>query len=291
MFQPSQVDVGLVRPEDRYIQNGHLPQSEEFHIADGQALNLDLVLMSGEDSTFLVTVLVDYLQTPFTFDGRPGLLHQIDIQAGKDLFVPVSLNVRGAGAHDVMFVVFKDPYRHPATHELRSARQCPLGGKRAVVVVSGDSTPLRSFQPDLTGTAPPPDVTWGTSFLFASPGGVHPSQPEGQMRLVQEGQAGQAFAYKIWMSSVGDTQARSLDYALIKFFNYHQVSFSGRNVLFVRLAPQQEILFDDFITLPHQAGMHELQIVYVLDPYRSLLQREVATPFVYASDCLGIEVP
>jgi hypothetical protein len=52
----SMIGVGFVRPEDRNTLPGQLSQNDELRVAENEPLSLDLILISGEDATFLVTV-------------------------------------------------------------------------------------------------------------------------------------------------------------------------------------------------------------------------------------------
>lgn len=291
VYNPSEIGLGFVRPEDRNAQSSQLPQNDELRISNGQPLSLDLVLISGKDATFLMTALVDYQQTPFTLDGQPGLLHEIDIIAGKALYIPVQVNVDGPGAHDLIFAAFRDPYNRPMDQDFRDKDQCLFGSRRTVVIVGDDEQPIRSMKPDAEGNPPPVGVDWGVPFLFTNPGDSHPTSPEGQMSLTGQAKPGEAFVYKIWMSNLGSTNPAPVDYALVQFLNFRQVNFNGKDVYVVHLDANQEAIVENNLELPAKAGLNEIQIVYLHDPYKSLLRGEVLTPFVYSSPCLGIEVP
>lgn len=161
IYHPSQINVGLVRPEERNTPIARLTQNDEFRIDENQPFNVDFVLTSGEDATFLITVLLDYQQIPFALDGQTGLLHEIEIQGGKDLFIPVQVSVSGAGAHDLMLLAFKNPYRRLPEQDERQVDSCWMNGTRTVVVVGGDDRPVQTFQPELVGAPPPAGVDWG----------------------------------------------------------------------------------------------------------------------------------
>lgn len=267
------VGVNLSPPDDRVNR-------EEYRLSPGQPLTLDLGLTTGKDATFLVTLLVDYQQTPFVMDGQMGLLHQVDVIAGKDLAIPIQVEINGSGAHDLMVVAFRDPYQ-----------SCRTSGNRAVVIVGDNEEPVRQVQPDAVGNPPPSGVDWGSPLMFTNPGDVHPSQGEGQMRLTQRGRPGQTFDYRIWMSNLGDVDPEPEDFGLVGFLNYRQIDLKGKELFAVHLDEKQEVLIEDSLVLPAEPGIYEFQIVYVVDPYKSLLNGEVSRPFVYASDCLGIEIP
>ena len=160
-----------------------------------------------------------------------------------------------------------------------------------MVIVGEEERPVQAVQPDVVGNPPPPGVGWGAFLKFANPGDVHPSQVAGQMRLTQRGQPGQTFAYKVWISNLGEVDPVPADFGLVRFLNYRQIDFKGKDLFVVHLDVRQEALIEDSLVLPAQAGVNEVQIVYLYDPFKSLLGGEVADPFVYPSDCLGIEVP
>ncbi|MBN1935394.1 MAG: hypothetical protein JW934_12055 [Anaerolineae bacterium] len=176
-----------MRPEDVNTPPNELPQNDELYLAEGEHLDLYLVLVAAQQSTFLVTALVDYQQTPFTLDGQFGLLHEIDQEAEGDLYVPIQIEVSGPGAHDLILIAFKNPYDRPVDHDARFVSPCLFTGRRTVVIVGDDRRPARTVQPDAVGIAPPSGVDWGTALLFAKPGDTHPSRPEGQLRMISPG--------------------------------------------------------------------------------------------------------
>jgi len=102
------------------------------------------------------------------------------------------------------------------------------------------------------------------------------------------GVVGEVFRYQLWIAS---KRPMSLTYAIIAFLDYHQVTINGQEVMVVHLkGSHQEAIIDAELKLPADAGMHELQFVWVWDPYRSILKKEVTSPFVYASPRVGINV-
>jgi hypothetical protein len=291
IYDTSQIGVGFVRPENLNTPPVELPQNDELYLAEGQSLSLYLVLRTGEHAIFLVTVLLDYHQTPFLMDGQRGLLHEVDLESGGDLYVPIQIDIHESGAHDLIILAFKNPYNRPIDHDLRSNEQCLITGRRTVVIAGNDYRPVGIIQPDVVGNAPPSGVDWGPPILFANLGSVHPSQPEGQMNMAAHGNPNQTFAYRVWMSNLGDKTPEPVNYGLVRFMNYHQIDFKGKDLFVVHLDEKQEALLDDKLTLPAQAGVNEVQIIYIYDPYKSLLREEVLAPFVFGSQCLGIQVP
>lgn len=293
IYDSSQAGLGFVRPEDRNTPPSQLPPNEELHIQSGEPLRLDLVANAAQDSTFLVTTLVDYQQVPFSLDGQYGLLHEIRVENGGYLYVPIQIDINGPGAHDLIIMAFRDPYNRPWDQDVRnSAFGCLVSGRRAVVIVDNVDSPAQKTGPNIWGVSPPEEVDFGVRVLFAdmpaSPlDTTHPSQR--QMRMTAYGQAGESFQYQLWLSNY-DSPDDVVDYGLMRFLDFHQIDFKGENLFIAHFEGRQETIVEDSFLLPLQTGVHEVQIVYVFDPYKSVLRGEVLAPFVFSSSCLGIDV-
>lgn len=295
------VGLGFVRPEDRNTPPSQLTQNVELALNSGEPLKLDLIIESGQSTPFLVTVLVDYKQVAFSMDGQYGLLHEIYVESTGDpdapaqvLYIPVEIDIFGPGAHDVVVLGFKNPYDRVWDPEARESGNlsCGLGGQRIVVIVDEVESPYQNISPDVFAAAPPPEIDFGLRVLFAelptsSLDSSHPSKR--QMKFTQNGRAGKDFRYQMWLSNYA-LPDDVVDIAYFRFLDYHQINFKGKDLFVVHFDGRQETIVDDFITLPSQKGVHELQIVYLFDPYKSLLREEVLAPFVMVSDCLGINV-
>jgi hypothetical protein len=292
IYDASQAGIGFVRPEDRYTPPNQLPQNDELHIRSSEPLLLDLVVIAAQDSTFLLTVLLDYQQVTFSLDGQSGLLHEIRVEKEGDLYIPIKIDVSGPGAHDLIIIAFRDPDNRPWDQDARDlAFGCLLSGRRAVVVVDNIDRPVREITPDISGVAPPSGVDFGIRVMFAdmpaSPSDTtHPSQR--QMRMTAHAQVGESFPYQLWLSNY-DLPNDIVDYGLMRFLDFHQVDFKGKDLYVAHFEGRQEAIVEDSFVLPSQPGVHEAQIVYVFDPYKSVLRSEVLAPFVFSSGCLGIE--
>jgi hypothetical protein len=282
------VGIGFVRPGHRDIPPLERPQTEEFRLAEGEPFVPFLILHAKEQTTFLVTVLLDYRQVPFELDGRYGLLHEVTIPPNLDVELPMRVDIEGWGAHDLIVVAFADPHNHSMDPDYRDTMAQRFVGRRAVIVVGSPEEPARHLTPDVTGSPPPPGVTFGLRVAFATASETHPAiDPEQQMFLA-EGQRNKKFPYRIWVSNYHGQAA--VNYALTLFLDFHQIKLNGKDVLNVHLEAGHEVLIDTELILPAEPGVHELQIVYVMDPYRSILRDEVTAPFVFGSPRLGIKV-
>lgn len=280
--------IGFVRPEDRDTPPLERPQIVEMRVPEGEPLSSYLLLRSGERATLLVTVLLDYQQVCFNLDGQEGLLHEVVVEPGGDLELPLRLAVDEQGAHDLVVIAFKEPYNRPADPQYRNRMFQRLVGRRAVVVVGRMEDPVHSPAPDVAGSPPPPEVTFGLRVAFCTAPTDQESHASNRFMALAQAESSETLAYQLWVSNYdGETP---VDYALVRFQDFHQRHLKGKDMVVVHLEPGDEAMIDDSLIVPAEPGVHELQVVYVMDPYRSILRDEVTTPFVFGSNTVGIEV-
>lgn len=282
------IGIGFVQPEHRDIPPLERPQTEEIRVADGELFLSYLLLSSGQRTTLLVTALLDYQQVPFSLDGQEGLLHEVTVDPGGDLELPMRLEVGEPGAHDLVVIAFKEPYNRPMDPDYRGRMFQRLVGRRAVIVVGEVEEPVQTPLPDILGSPPPPRVTFGLRVAFATAPTEAETHPSKRFMAFAQGQCNETFPYQLWVSNYhGETP---VDYALVLLQDFHQVQLKGKDMVVVHLKAGHEATIDDSLILPAEPGVHEFQVVYVMDPYRSILRDEVTTPFVFGSNAVGIEV-
>jgi hypothetical protein len=280
--------IGFVRPEDRDMPPLERPQIEEIRVPEGEPLSSYLLLQSGERATLLVTALVDYQQVPFNLDGQEGLLHEVMVEPGGDLELPLRLEVGEQGAHDLVVIAFKQPYNRPANPQYRNKMFQRLVGRRAVVVVGRMEDPVHSPAPDVVGSPPPPEVTFGLRVSFSTAPTDGETHASNRFMALAQAESNEIFPYQLWVSNYhGETP---VDYALVLFQDFHQLHLKGKDMVVVHLEAGHEATIEDSLIVPAEPGVHELQVVYVMDPYRSILRDEVTTPFVFGSNAVGVEV-
>jgi hypothetical protein len=86
---------------------------------------------------------------------------------------------------------------------------------------------------------------------------------------------GETLALELWGRNTSDKTRR---YVVLPLLDYQQTFFGDASVLHLHMPSGSELFLDDQIKVPDKAGVHELQFVYIFDPYRSL--DEVIDPFV-----------
>lgn len=285
-IQPQSVGIGFVWEEERSLDPSERSSTEDVHLRPGQVFNPYLILHTPETTTVLVTVLLDYIQTEFKLNDKQALLHEITIEPGGDLELPMQVNLHSQGSHDIIVIAFVDPYNKTLDAQYRSSMDSRMVGRRAFVTVGDSNSPAPDIEPGLRGEPMPEHVnlSLGAAFATASELG-HPSDVERQL-YVTTTKAGARFNYQIWLSNPDRQQ--TFEYALVQFFDYHQVPIQNKEFLFVQLGPMEEAILDSEIEVPGQPDVYQMQLVHVLDPYQSIAREEVEAPFVFGSPRIAI---
>ncbi len=284
--------LGWVRPTDLQTPPFQRPQNEELRLAPGEPLDLYLILLNqiGKPRTFLVSALLDYKQISFELDGKNGTLHEVIVPSSTEMNLPLRLNLSGNGAHDLILIAFADPYDHPLDPNTRENEQGGITGRRAVIVVGDRDDPVQRPTPVAFGKDAPtklPLLPIRIGFASAPNGQTtHPSE-----RYITFAQVtpGQRFAYQIWATNFGNVDKDTFNYALVGFLDFHQIDLVQDGVTVVQVRSGQEAVLDASVSVPNTKGVHELQVVYVFDPFKSILRKEVLAPFVLSSLKLGLD--
>lgn len=278
--------IGFVWPEARHLPPEERPQTVELELAEGEVFDPFLILSAEQTTTVLLSVLLNYEQVPFELNEQKSLLHEVVVEPGGDLELPLKVEMEEPGIHDVIVLAFADPYNTSLDYDYRSSmRSKQLVGRRARVVVGGLEAPARRLPSPVQGTPVPPEVDLNLRIAFAqaADGDVHPSQ---RQLYVATTSPGEVFDFQIWASNLGVEQETS--YAVVLLFNYHQLPLKDEDLVLVHLAPNEEAVIDERISLPSVPGVYQMQMVYVFDPYLSILEDEVQAPFVFASPRIAI---
>ena len=282
--------LGFARPTDLQIPPFDRPQTEEFELAEGIPFAPFLILLNRAEQpvTLLVVALLDYEQVPFELDDKTGLLHEVVVPSATELNLPLHLQIAGAGMHDLALVAFVNPYSHPLDIDTRANELGNIVGRRTVVVVGEQKDPFKVLAPVIVGEDPPPNlasipIRVG---LAAAPDKqlTHPSE---RQIVLSEAHPAQEFPYQVWATNFN--QDVPVDYAMIGFLDFHQVDLSQPHVTVVNLGVGQEAIINASVTMPDRTGIHEIQVIYMLDPYKSILQGQVATPFIFSTPRLGVD--
>jgi hypothetical protein len=283
--------VGFVRPEQMSIPALERPQTEEFRLSVGENFAPYLILASNLDqpTSVLVTVLLDYKQVSFELDGETNILHKLELPAGIATNLPMNLTIDEPGAHDLIVIAFAGADEHPLDGETRLDLQPALAGRRAVVIIEGNENPCKKLLPDLMGgPIPESSSDYLRVSLATPPDGQTDIPPADRQFTVTSVSRGQNFSFQVIAKN---EEEEHVDYAMVAFLNFRQVALDNDGVLLASLDPDEEATLDGQVHIPDAAGVYELQIVYVLDPYKSILREEVMAPFIFGSVRVGLQAP
>lgn len=282
--------IGFVRPEDIDIYPYNRPQTQEFRLKEDETFAPFLVLLNGlqEPKTLLLTTILDYRQVIFELDGKEGLLHEVIVPPETDMNLPLRLSIDNVGAHDLQVVLFDDPYNVTSDDLFRMDFSGHAMGRRSVVIVGEDETPVRYLQPVITGMPIPSDVTFTPRVGFASAPSSEEIHPSKRQLYVGEALAGELYPFQMYLNNPDEDEA--IIQAIIPFLDYHQVEMNGFKVIVADLKPRQEAIFNVELALSEEPSIHQFQAILLFDPYRSVLRHEVYDPFVIGSFRIAIDV-
>jgi hypothetical protein len=280
--------IGFVRPEHRNIYPFDRPQTEEFRLVEGEPFEPSMIVINGSQNakTFLVTTILDYLQIEFEVDGVKGLLHEIVVPPETEMELPYKTNIDSTGAHDVQIIAFDYPYNRTLEEDYRMDLYGYVTAKRVSVIVGQNESPNQLLEPLMFGTPIPSDVTFVPSVGFAKvsdKGDVHPSR---RQLYVDSAHAGEPYKFQILLNN---TTEPTMNYALISFLDYHQIEIVNSNIMLARLDLNQQLIIDAEIVLPSDPAIRQFQLIYLFDPYGSVLRQEVAAPFVLGSPRIALD--
>ncbi len=261
----------------------------EIHIEEGEPLKAFYVIRYGiqQARLVLVTALLDYQQVRFTLDGKYGLLHQVTIPPGTtgiEMTVPIQIDIEGKGAHDLQLFIFDDPYNPTLNWDYRSDLHGRTTGIRGVIIVGEDETPVRSLPANTKPVTTAEDATFipYAGFAYISPDDNHPSK---RQLYVDEAKAGELYKFQIYACNRNPED--SMKEVIMLFHNYHKVDINNTDVLIIDFDQYEEVILDVEMLLEEPA-LHYLQMVYLFDPYKSVLNKEVFLPLVLGSPRIAI---
>jgi hypothetical protein len=251
---------------------------------------LVLVNNRATPNVFLVTVVLDYRQAPFMLDGRDGLLHEVTVPPTTELELPFRLTINAQGMHDLQIIAFDDPYNQTLDFNYRSDLFGRVTARRAVLMVGDTREPVRALDIVDRGNPVPQEVAFKAEVGFAKAPipkskALHPSQ---RQLYVDTAQPNQTYPFQVVITNV---EKQAATYALVPFLDFRQVSLAGKDVLAVHLDPGEEAIIDATIRLPEERGVHQLQLLWLFDPYHSVVRKEVLAPFVLGSPRVALNVP
>lgn len=268
--------VGFLRPEERQVHPYHRQSTRNFELQPGSPFSTILTLSTGHDRPYpvLLSVFLDYQQVDFVLDSQSGVLHYLEIVPVVNMEVPLEVPIATPGLHDLFVVAFPQPESHPTEPQERLPPGLGVGGRRTVICVRDCTTPARELPPALVGL---PTDDRSLSVVTGLPlMGNSGQRPQERLLLVTTVNPGEQLPIDLWARNGSDSPRR---YVALPLLDFQQTQFAGSDALYLHMPPRSELLINEQFEAPPKAGIHELQMVYIFDPYRDL-ETEVEDPFV-----------
>lgn len=282
--------VGLVQKKYVDVPPGDRPQQVEFSIAAGEKFSPYLILINNTNNPFpvLVSAILDYKQVYFTLDGINNLLHYVTIPPKTELNIPLELSIESAGIHDLIFVSFYFPDSHPWLNSHREELLwASVGGRRCVVKVGESDVASRNLVPDYYGNKIENHIrTEEVDFLRIT----RLEDEDPAQRKLFSARVARGEVFKAELIVKNEIYEQLTNFSVMLFLNYHQVPVNHQDILMISLYQWEYSTVDFSVETPQQPGVHELQAIYILDPYQSLLEDEIVSPFVLESPRVGLIV-
>jgi hypothetical protein len=280
--------IGFARPEDKDSAPIGRPQTEEFHLQKGQDFSLYLILSNAmnDSRTFLTSMILDFQQVEFKLDGKSGLLHQIVVPANTEINIPLDLKVDRPGFHELFAVIFDDPNNLTLDNAFRLDLAGWIVARRTQIIVEENQTPSGLVQPIITGTPIPSETTFKGRVYFATENTDESIDVSQRQLYVGKANAGKAYDFQMVCNN---TEDQPVTFALVPFLNFHQVEVSGKKQFFVYLNPNEEAVIHQEVLMPENPTVNQFQMVYLFDPYKSVLHGDVYAPFIFGSPRIAID--
>ncbi len=266
----SGVGVGYVAKENLNIHPFERPSNALFHV-DESKFQTYLVLVAYSSSNdpipVAVSLLLDYRQVEFQLDDKNGHLHYFLAEPGVNYNIPIEIDLPQLGWHDLVALAFVDPLSHAETNDSRQ-RLPPLhnySGRRTVVCHINCNQIEKDIPAPTVATEFVDDQSGFSINGFVLSEGSEPPN-ERLMRQV-ETSVNEPISFELWFRNGSSNE---IQYLGVPFLDFEQIRFNNSEQLHVIVPPQSEIFINGVIEPQEEIGIHELQFIYVRDPYQSL---------------------
>lgn len=217
----------------------------------------------GKENQYLLLALIDYRTVPFYLQGNRNLTHLIGLKPMEDGFYPFKIENLSPGTHDLLLIVFVNPYEHSLDQYFRMSTDFSLmGEKRLNLIVGNGSIPMPKFRNFDKFCEPSYPLTG----LLVND---KPCSP--QAWFSENVSKKEKLGYFI---NVGNSEKRNQrTFAVIQFLDYKQIPIrynSSESVYFGYLNKKEKASIPASLITPDRTGVHELIVVWILDPYEKL---------------------
>jgi hypothetical protein len=214
------------------------------------------------------TLLIDGKQITFTLDGQDALLHDVMLETQVIRDIPIVISPLDEGAHDVIWLAFRNPddhstdeeFRHLSTDALPDRFTLLAGGQTEWDTV--DVEPLAAFE-EWEGESFPSEA-----FISKSHGKVIRYWYE---EMVSAGQQVDYYIYTGYHEEVAPPGADANEFALLIFLDYKLIPLNvgdDRLIRYFSLEPDDAPVARIAVSFvaPQEEGPHELCAMRINNP-------------------------
>ncbi len=215
-----------------------------------------------EINQYMVFALLDYKQQTFLFNNQTAKLHLVNLSKFEDNFYYFQIDNISKGFHDFTIIVVLNPYEHSLNKEYRySTDMAKMGDKRLNLFVGGVNNTQIKYAFD-SMPCPPSYVLNGllVNKEACSPNAWYSEEIKGKDEIN-------------YFINVGNDEEKMRSFALMAFLDYKQIPLKLNDkepTTFGKLKQGEKRAYPSNLALPKEEGVHELMVIWVLDPYVNL---------------------
>ena len=220
------------------------------------------------ENDFLIFCLLDYQQIPFELDNSSALIHHsIHLEPFQDSFYKFKIPPLNEGFHDFEIFVIMKSGDHSLNESFRhSTDNSYLGSKRVNLIVGNmTNSSLPQFR-----TYDGAIQSCGSGYVL-NDGLLLTKKPCDNVALLSDAVApASIFDYSV---NIAADNKYPVSVAIIPLVDYYQVPLANNSknmVAFFNLSTGEKMSIRMNIRVPPDAGTHELMVLWIPQPYRSI---------------------
>lgn len=251
---------------------------DTYRIPAGGEFSAEVLFGNYEptESDFLLSCLVDYLQTPCA-EGLPGQAYRFTLPSQTDYTFHIRLSDLAEGMHDLIFLIFEGPDEHTTTPEFRGESRDLFNFYRVNLCV-GESTSPPSIA--YTPFSEPDEFAPQGMYLYTISREVllDPWQTPWYSENLNPGQEVGYYA------TLNNPEPFPTGFALVAFLNFEQVPVAPDHMVFYgQVESQKRASVETSLVAPIEPGSYELLVLMVDNPYIDLASQDLS-PDINSSD-------
>lgn len=277
----SQVIYDPAQPENNYYRWGadfhtgehkvdkrtiYLPWQEELsQIELETTLTLDHDVLNDESDALLA--LFDYQQVPLTLAGESKLVHLVSVKPYSEQKIDFTIMLPNLpGRHKLWIYNIEAADLHHLDSEFRqNATSFAHGMDFDVVIGEASDFPQHDYQP----AAPSQESASGLTSGWSS---INRKADRRPIWMTDTVKSKQLLDFNI---HVAHNILDEVPYALVALLDWQQIPLGDESLTYFGLIGKQNGLqtLPATVSIPSTGSIHELQVIYFIDPYRRLDER------------------